>query len=151
MNQGEIVARVRSMTRDLSNSIFRLIDVNDFINEGIDRCVQVIPQFKGMVYLAGTVDVPKLIPNEYHQLLAVYSASRCFFQDERHYQATNLMNEFEVKLDELKGKIESGEVIIKDETGNPVTTEPILDYVVNNYFVKSNGLADYDPGVEGVE
>ena len=46
MNRQQIVARVRSLTRDLSNSIFREVDVVDYINEAIDRVMQIIPQMQ---------------------------------------------------------------------------------------------------------
>jgi hypothetical protein len=153
MNNQKLQLRVRSLTRDLTSSIFRAIDVQDYLNEGIDRCTQVIPQLEGMPYLSAPSDEPILLPAPYHNLLAVYSASRCFFQDERHYQATTLMNEFESKLDELKGKIDSGEIVIKNADGTDVVVDTTnqIDYVEDNYFQKRYSDVDIDLGVEGVE
>lgn len=130
----DLIKRVRSMTRDLSNSIFREVDVIDYINESIDRFRQYIPELSGMPYLKNKSEHPKLLPSQYHHLLAVYSASRCFGQDERHYQSTTLMNEFETKLDELKSAIESGQITIVDEDGNAIESTYEPDYVVDNYF-----------------
>lgn len=71
-----------------------------------------------------------MIPEQYQHLLAVYAAARCFSQDERHYQATTLMNEFEIKLEEMKSLIESGQIVIKDPvTGEAITDEYVMDYV----------------------
>lgn len=153
MNRLDLIRRVRSLTRDLSNSIFREIDIIDYINESIDRYRQYIPELAGMKYLTSGADKPDLLPEQYHYLIAVYAASRCFGQDERHYQATNFMNEFEIKLEEMKSKLEAGEVVITDpQTGEAVgaTYEP--DYVVtNNYYFNNSSQIDFDEGVEGVK
>lgn len=126
----ELIRRVRTNTRDLTNSIFREQDIIDFINEGIERFQQIIPEFKCMTKLIDKNEEVKLIPQEYHHLLAVYSTSRCFAQDERHYQATTLMNEFEIKLDKLKEDIDNGIIEIVDEDGNPIESKNNeVDYV----------------------
>lgn len=130
MRRLEIIQRVRALTRDFSNSIFREQDIIDFINEGINRFKQVIPELNGLERLLAQQQEPTLIPDQYHHLLAVYSASRCFGQDERHYQATTLMNEFEAKLDELKQAIGNGDIqIIDPDTGESIVTENENDYV----------------------
>jgi hypothetical protein len=164
MDRISLIARVRSITRDLSSSIFREIDITDYINEGIDRIKMVVPEMAGMLWLYGSSDEPILLPQQYHHLLALYSSSRCFGQDERHYQSSNYMNEFEQKLDEMKMKIESGELIIIDPaTGIKLVlnTDYAIDFVVtNNYFASRSGHIDYDgyvlpddvdEGVEGEE
>lgn len=150
MDRLKLEQRVRGLTRDFTNSIFRQSDIIDFINEGIDRFKQVIPEFGGLEYLMTNSAEPTLIPSQYHALLASYSTSRCFGQDERHYQATTFMNEFEQKLDELKSKIESGEIVIKDSDGNAIIVDNDTDYVdLSAYYTSYN--TDVDLGVEGVE
>jgi hypothetical protein len=137
MNRGDLIRRVRSLTRDFSNSIFREVDIVDYINEAVNRCKQIIPELQGMKELTSNDVSPILLPNEYHSLLAVYSASRCFGQDERHYQSSNFMNEFEVKMDELKSKIEDGTIVIVDSNGDTVSSTLENDYVVDVYFDKT--------------
>lgn len=151
MNRTEIVARVRSYTRDFASSIFREADILSYINEGIDRCKEIIDEFAGMDYLNDKTSSPSLMPTHYHYLLAVYSAARCFDQDERHYQASTRMNEFETKLNELKEAIEAGRVIIIDpSTGEPVEGVNPIDYVdLSAYWGVQ--YDDVDLGVEGVE
>ena len=130
MKRLELISRVRTLTRDFSNSIFREQDIIDFINEGINRFKQVMPVFKITPKLLVAEQEPKPIPEEYQHLLAVYSASRCFGQDERHYQATTLMNEFEAKLYELKQGFENGDIEIIDPiTGLPMNIDNVIDYV----------------------
>ena len=129
MTRTEIIRRVRSLTRDITNSIFREQDIIDFINEGVNRFIQVIPELRNMELLHIKGQTPNLLPAQYHHLLAIYSASRCFGQDERHYQATTFMNEFETKLNELKIDIENGDVIIVDENGDLVSKDNEMDYV----------------------
>lgn len=151
MRRIDIVARVRAVTRDFSNSIFREQDVTDFVNEGIDRFRQIIPELATLQYLLSNEDEPKLLPLQYHHLLSVYASSRCFGQDERHYQATTLMNEFETKLEELKAGIEGGQVVIKDETtGLPIESTYEPDYVNLKPYWGENHV-DEDKGVEEVE
>lgn len=117
----ELIRRVRTITRDFTNSIFREQDIIDFINEGINRVKQIIPEMNKLERLISKDETPKMLPEEYHHLLAVYAASRCFGQDERHYQSTSLMNEFEIKLDKLKENIDNGVIIITDpDTGEDI-------------------------------
>ena len=143
MNRTELINKVRADARDFSNSIFREPDIILYINEGIDRIRQVIKECKPMIHLTAPTQSPIILPNEYHSLLATFSTSRCFAQDEKYNQASNLMNEFEVKLEELKSKIESGEIVIKDpETGEDITTTNTTDYVYDNYFTKKNYDSD---------
>lgn len=153
MKRTDLVLRVRSLTRDLSNAIFREIDIIDYLNEGVNRIKQVVPEMKGLVDLTSSSDEPTLLPVHYHHLLALYSASRCFGQDERHYQASTYMNEFEQKLDEMKASIENGQTVIID----PITKLPVdvgslgIDFVkTKNYFETKTGIIDVDKGVEGV-
>lgn len=149
MQRVKLVLRVRSLTRDFSNSIFREIDIVDFINEGINRFKQVIPQFKSIPYLLTPSAEPALIPEAYQHLLAVYAAARCFSQDERHYQATTLMNEFEIKLEEMKGLIESGEIVIIDPvTGGEIVADIPTDYVDLKPYYGTHYI-DRDEGVWG--
>ncbi len=152
MDRLKLIQRVRGMTRDFSNSIFREADIIDWINEGIERFAQVIPELRGLEALNSNSSTPTLIPKTYRHLLAVYSTARCFAQDERHYQASTYMNEFEVKLDELKNAIEAGDIVILDENGDKVTFEYNVDYVnLEPYWNVRGKTFDFDEGVEGVE
>ena len=153
MNRLALMGRVRSLTRDLSNAIFREIDVVDYINEGIDRIKQLIPEFSAMEKLSSNTSEPTMLPTHYHHLLAIYSASRLFAQDERAYQASTLMNEFEQKIEELKQSIEDGRTKILDPvTGLPVSAVYEAGYVTENYFeVRNASTFDLDEGIEGVE
>lgn len=137
MNFQELITRVKSHLRDERGTAFQEADIKRFINEGIDRIKQVINEFNSMKYLKEELDKPIFLPSEYHHLLSLYSASRCFAQDERHYQATNLMNEFEFKLHDMQNKIFNGELFILDEYGDVVDPNTKLEYV-EVYFNKSN-------------
>lgn len=135
MNRDELVIRTRKYVRDTTASIFAKQDIEDYINESIDR-VKSVKALSGMKRLLNGNDTPAYLPEEYHYLLSTYAASRCFGQDERHYQSTLFMNEFENKLEELRTKIENGEVTIYDENGNAIKDENLIDYVKNEYFEK---------------
>ena len=130
MNRLKLIQRVRSMTRDFTNATFRENDIIDFINEGINRFKQIIPEVKKEELLLSNQQKLKYIPEEFQELLVIYSTSRCFSQDERHYQATTLMNEFEVKLDELREAIDNGiHNILDPDTGEVITMDLEVEYV----------------------
>lgn len=139
MNRTQLTTRAQVLMRDFGGSTFRPEDIHEFINEAIERCQQVIPELEGMVLLYEATDVPILLPLKWQHLLAVYAAARCQFLDERHYQATQLMNEFEFKLEELKGRIEAGEETITDAEGNVVTNDNAVDFVETiTYWGRNN-------------
>ncbi len=138
--------RVRANTRDLSNSIFRQQDIDAWLNEAIDRCREVVPELRNMASLINTNDVPTLLPDQYHSLLAIYASSRCFFQDSSFYQATTLMNEFETKLEELHQAIQAGEVSIADATGTTVSTNYYQDDDVTDVYFGSETVITFADG-----
>lgn len=145
MNLKMLRAKVRSHARDFNNTIFRQEDIDLFLNEGIDRFIQVLPQLSNVPYMVGENDVVQVIPREYVHLLSNYAVSRLFSQDERHYEATTFMNEFEAKLDEFKQKVENGEIeLIDPDTGLPLDTDIAVDYVTNAYY------RPYKTNTEGV-
>jgi hypothetical protein len=118
--------------------LFKETDLVSYINEGIDRIGQIIPDLALMSYLTKGEDVPLYLPKAYHHLLAVYGTARAMEQDERHYQGSTFMNEFEVKLHELKDKIDSGDIVLVDEYGDVISTSKKPEYVYDNYFKKKN-------------
>ena len=101
----------------------------------------VIPELRAMPLLYSGNETVKLLPLEYQHLIALYSSSRCFFQDDRFFQATTYMNEFEVKLDEMKSRLHSGDLVILGEDGNAVTFK-YFDETVN---LKPYWGVDEDP------
>lgn len=135
MNLMELIAKVRRYTRDLTGSLFTSEDVQDFCNEGIQR-LRAIPELKNMVELQTSTDAVILLPNQYHYFIALYGASRCFTQDEQHYQAEQFMNEFETKVFTLERDIASGNVEITDNNGNVIVDSSRNDYVKEEYFEK---------------
>lgn len=146
----DLVKRVRSQTRDFNASIFREQDVVDFLNEGIDRCRQSVAALHTMVPLVNVDDAPTLLPSQYHPLLSTYAVARCYAQDEREFKAMAFMNEFENKLEEMRIKIESGEVMVLDALGNDLRWFPNGDYVKDNYYFNHSDNVDDDRGVGGV-
>lgn len=127
-----MITRVRQYTRDITGSLFTQDDIIAFINEGVDRTKR-YKYFKDMKYLTSLSDEPILLPSEYHHLLAIYGASRCFTQDEQNYLAQQFMNEYEYKTSEMEQLINDGELVIEgyDENNN----KP-FDAVKDVYFTK---------------
>lgn len=148
MKRSEIFTRIRSYTRDLSGSIFRNIDLTNYTNEAIDRLRSRVPELSEMVYLESDDSIPTYLPVPFHFMIAIYASARCFAQDERHYQASTLMNEFEVKLEEMIGLIQDGMIAIKDPNGDTVDPEYATDFVKKVYFDQES--SDTDSGVEGL-
>lgn len=136
----ELIQKVRRYTRDTTGSLFTQEDIADFCNEGIERMKQIITIFKDVPLLKSNTDEVQIIPKPYQHLIAVYSASRCFSQDEQQYQASTYMNEFESKMDELLKKIINGEIEIIDSNGNVIKLDSMeFDGVVNVYFTELAG------------
>lgn len=134
----ELIDRVHNYTNDTTGTLFPSSMVKGFINEAIDKLKQ-IKELEGMTYLSADTDMPKLIPNYYHYILSVYGASRCFSQDEQHYQAQTYMDEFLNSFSILELGIKEGNIIITDELGNLVTGVNDFDYVTDVYF-KGSGI-----------
>lgn len=136
MNLKDLNQRVRSYTRDFNESIYRKQDIDNYIIEACNR-LRSIPELLTMRDPT-SLNSPTILPNEYHYLIALYSASRCFFQDEQDYRAGTLMNEFELKMEELRSKIENGEIKLKDELGQEIKpdTSGAIDYIDDVYFEK---------------
>ena len=132
MNLKELINRVRQYTRDITGSLFTQEDIIAFINEGIDRTKR-YKYFKGMVYLENLSDVPILLPSEYHHLLAIYGASRCFTQYAQHAIAQQFMNEYEFKTQEVELLIEDGDLEID---GYDKDSNKEFDTVKNVYFME---------------
>lgn len=133
MTLNELVSRVRSYTRDTTGTLFTLSDVKSFINEGIDKLRQ-IKVLEGMEYLESDVDIPDLLPSQYHYSLAVYSASRCFSQDEQHYLAQTFMEEFLGLYSLIELGIKEGTIVIIGSDGEQISSDDEFDGVVDVYF-----------------
>ena len=131
MNLKDLISRVRQYTRDTTGSLFTQEDIIAFINEGIDRTRR-YKHFKDMTYLESLSDEPKYLPSEYHHLLALYGASRCFTQDEQHAIAQQFMNEYEFKTQEVELLINDGDLEI--EGYDKESKE--FDSVKNVYFME---------------
>lgn len=133
MTLNEIITRVRSYTRDTTGTLFTSSDVQDFANEAIDKLRQ-ITALEKMNYLKDGEDTPNLLPSQYHYSIAVYSASRCYTQDEQHYLAQTFLSEFEGLYSLLELGIKEGTIKITDEEGNVITDENTFDSVKDVYF-----------------
>lgn len=150
MRRIDIITEVRVMTRDLTNSVFRESDIVIFVNQAIDRMKQLIPQLDAMVSLTAPNQEPIILPSKYHSLISVFATARCFGQDERHYQATTFMNEFEQKMDEFKTAIENGEIVLTDAENNPIEGTYNVEYVDLSAYWNDSEITELDEGVSGV-
>ena len=135
-----LVARVRSYTRDTTGTLFTTSDVKDFINEGIDRLRQ-IKQLEGMKNLTNDLDEPNLLPPQYHYMIAIYSAFRCFAQDEQYTPAQSYADEFETLFKIIELGIQDGTIVIIGDDNNEVKNDIDFDSVTDVYFneVRNNG------------
>lgn len=133
MTLNDLVTRVRSYTRDTTGTLFELSDIKNFINEGIDKLRQ-IKSLETMATLTNDEQSVDLLPPQYHYCLAVYSASRCFSQDEQHYLAQTFAEEFNGLYDLIELGIKEGTIVIADDGGNPINNDISMDGVTNVYF-----------------
>ena len=133
MTLSDLITRVRSYTRDTTGTLFTASDVKDFINEAIDKLRQ-IKELENIKHLSNDSDVIVLLPSQYHYMTAVYSASRCFSQDEQHYQAQTYMDEFMGLFSLVELGIKEGTISIYDENGQIIKYIHEPDGVENVYF-----------------
>ena len=133
MTLNDLVTRVRSYTRDTTGTLFELSDIKNIINEGIDKLRQ-IKSLETMATLTNDEQSVDLLPPQYHYCLAVYSASRCFSQDEQHYLAQTFAEEFNGLYDLIELGIKEGTIVIADDGGNPINNDISMDGVTNVYF-----------------
>lgn len=131
MTLKDLIDRIRAYTNDSTGSLFTQENIIAFINEGIDRTRR-FKVFRDMKHLTSLSDEPIYLPSQYHHLLALYGASRCFSQDEQVYVAEQFMNEYEYKMSEVELLINSGELSI--EGVNKDNSE--FDGVKDVYFTK---------------
>ena len=133
MTLSDLITRVRSYTRDTTGTLFTASDVKDFINEAIDKLRQ-IKELENIKHLSNDSDVIVLLPSQYHYMTAVYGASRCFSQDEQHYQAQTYMDEFMGLFSLVELGIKEGTISIYDENGQIIRDTHEPDSVENVYF-----------------
>ena len=133
MTLSDLITRVRSYTRDTTGTLFTASDVRDFINEAIDKLRQ-IKELENIKHLSNDSDVIILLPSQYHYMTAVYGASRCFSQDEQHYQAQTYMDEFMGLFSLVELGIKEGTIFIYDENGQIIKDTHEPDSVENVYF-----------------
>lgn len=132
--------KLREMThifaRDTNNYVFTDTYIDMFLNQAIDRLRQ-YKIFEGMSYLEYSDDEVTLLPSQYHYMLALFAASRCFDIDERFYEGVEKRNEFESLLDDLIADIQAGNIVITDSEGNNVKDDTnYIEYVTDVYFTK---------------
>lgn len=143
MTKLELIIKSSKLLRDESNTIYSKSFIGDQINEAIDRTKQLVPELRNMTYLLVDTDSLVLMPEEYQHLISIYACARCYEVDERHYEANKYMNEFEIKINNIRDSIASGELIITDpNTGLPVVIDINQDYVRNVYFADSEYVSD---------
>lgn len=134
MTRLELLNRTGKLLRDESNSIYSKSLVIDNLNEGINRIKQIIPELVTMPMLLNDTDIPQLLPDHYHHLLCVYAMARCYETDERYMESGKFMNEFEVKINNVKEQVQNGEIELKNQDGSTFTSTMIEDAVTNVYF-----------------
>lgn len=146
MNRKALVERTQVHLRDFQLTAFRQIDVIRYLNEGVERVMQIIPQFDDMETLEYDEQQPICLPKAYHHLLAVYATSRLFAQDDRFYQASTLMNEFESKIAQLYEDLIAGDVVAYDKEGKEIIFTGNIDYVTNEYYLDRRNVHSFRKG-----
>ena len=131
----DLIYMTRLYTRDNNSYVFSETMIRYFINQGIDRIRQ-YKIFSGMEHLDYLDDTPTHLPSQYHYMLALFAASRCFDHDERHYEGVEKRNEFEALLSDLIADIECGNLKIVDKNNKEVVSGISCadDFIKDAYF-----------------
>jgi len=140
----DIVHMTRLYARDNNSYVFSDGMIKLFINQAIDR-IKHYKVFLDMPYLSDSTDEPVYLPPQYHYMLALFAASRCFDHDERHYEGVEKRNEFEQLLADMIAEIQCGNLTITDAEGNPVEDgSTYIEYVKDEYFDFTDREVDDD-------
>ena len=137
MTLKDLIDRIRAYTNDSTGSLFTQENIIAFINEGIDRTRR-FKVFRDMKHLTSLSDEPIYLPSQYHHLLALYGASRCFSQDEQVYVAEQFMNEYEYKMSEVELLINSGELSIEGVNKDNSEFDGVKDVYFTKYSIGGN-------------
>lgn len=132
MKLKNIIDNVRDNARDFSGTIFNTGTIRRYVNESIDRIMQVVPEYQYLAYLESGEDEIEFIPRKYIQLLTLYATARCFTQDGDLAQGVTYMNEFEIKLEEFRHALDCGDVVLRDCEGCVIEHQR-NEYVNLNY------------------
>ena len=135
--------RTRRYVRDTAAKRFSTEEIDAYLNEGVDR-LRSYSVFANMPYL-NVVDPITYLPEQYHYILTLYAASRCFGVDNDFYQEQQKRNEFENAFADLVVRIESGDISILNGDNEAVDPSYQKDYVVDEYF--NNTTSDDEEGV----
>ncbi|MBQ8002526.1 MAG: hypothetical protein IJ297_03695, partial [Clostridia bacterium] len=73
MTFSELMQMTRMYTRDTNSYVFTESQIKLFINQAIDRIKHYNKAFSGMKKLVNVGDVPNILPEEYHYLLAIFA------------------------------------------------------------------------------
>ena len=94
-----------------------------------------------MKNLANDLDEPNSLHPQYHYMIAIYSAFRCFAQDEQYTPAQSYADEFETLFKIIELGIQDGTIVIIDDDNNEVKNDVDFDSVTDVYFneVRNNG------------
>lgn len=134
MNLQDLIQLTRVYTRDVDSNIFDTATITLFINQSIDRIKQ-FNVFKTMTKLSALTDEVKLMPSEYHYLLALFASSRLFDIDQRYSEGSDKRNEFEYYYGQLIEEIQCGTVVILNDLLIPIIdTTDAIDYVTDEYY-----------------
>jgi hypothetical protein len=134
MTYNELVSRTQAYARSKSSGTFSSTIIGEFLTEAIDQ-LRAYSTFKNMPYIVLGGAGLSYLPTEYHYILSLYAASRCFDMDERFFEGTQKRNEFESKLQELIARVNMGDILLYDENGILVTDKTnVIDYIVDEYF-----------------
>ena len=128
-------------TRDTNSYVFPDDYIDMFLNQAIDYIRQ-YAMFRDIPHLRDGEDVPELIPEFYHYILALFAASRCFDVDERFYEGVEKRNEFEATFDSMLAEIHAGNLTIYDKDGNVVEDPSVYVGQVKNVYFDGGDYTD---------
>lgn len=135
MNVKQMIDAVRDNARDFNGTIFNQGSIIRYINECSDRISQVLYELDDIPRLEADNHVPDYLPKRYHNLYVMFVTGRCFTQDGDYGVGVSYMNEFELKLEELRYAIDSGDAVLPEGCG--IVRHERAEYV-NHYYNSHN-------------
>ena len=128
------ITDTRRLLKDSTENVWTNSDITYFINQAIDIIKNTIPEYFTSLQRVTSGNI--IIDEAYELLIVLYSASKCFEQDEQDYKSSKLLNEFESRRIEMIDTIKESDAyktILDADSDNK-------EFVQNEYYESSTAF-----------
>ena len=131
-----VVNLTRRYLNDETENVWTDVSIIDYINDAINDIKTTLPEYFTDLFEIETKLDTIVLESTFKTLLALFSASRCFFTDEQYYKEQTLRNEYENSKEMKINKVmESDAYYNKTLASGNTSTDYVRDVYSDNYNV----------------